>query len=383
MAAFTEAAGLAKAAGIPQEEALRKAQEALAAKEGDAKAALFKEYQAKLGVADGHLAKEEWDAAIAAYTEAESFAEKAGLSPDQARQGRGRAEAGKRIATRYPMEVRQRFEKLLGTAAWKAAEPPMNEEGTLEAVHQPTGLVFVLVPGGTFRMGSVAGDPEADDDEKPPRDVTVPAYLLCKTECTQAAWKKVGAESPSFFSGDALPVERVSWASAHAWCGALKLRLPSESEWEYACRAGTTTAFSTGDSKAGLQGFANVADAHLKANLGDAPERERGYVYTEDVDDGHSTTAPAGTYGPNAFGLVDMHGNVWEWCEDKYHTSYEDEGVPDDGSAWTGGDSPYRILRGGSWSEPAKAARVANRASDKPESRFADTGFRPAAGLPE
>jgi formylglycine-generating enzyme required for sulfatase activity/tRNA A-37 threonylcarbamoyl transferase component Bud32 len=376
---------LAAARKAEMEERWKEAEEAFAkalesketpeAKEGQERCGNRRLYEEKMAEAGQLLAKSEWDAAASAFTEAETRAVTAGVSPEDARRGRARAEGGKKADARYPEETRTRFAKLIASEGWKAADPVATPEGILEAVHEDTELVFVLVPGGEFERGG-----KVERDEQPVRTVRVPPFLLAKTECTQAAWKRAGPPDESFFEGDSLPVERVTWLEARAWCDMAKLRLPSEAEWEYACRAGTKSVYFTGDVAATLKGHANVADAYLAANLDKVPKRDGGYKSARDVNDGHAATAPVGSFRANAWGLLDMHGNVWEWCEDRYHGNYDD--APLDGSPWTEGESDFRILRGGSWSENPDAARAGNRSSDGTEKRFADTGFRPAADLP-
>jgi formylglycine-generating enzyme required for sulfatase activity len=194
---------------------------------------------------------------------------------------------------------------------------------------------MVLIPAGTFMMGSPDG--VGDNDEHPQHQVSVQSFYMGKYEVTQAQWRAVMGTNPSNFKGDNLPVENVSWNDATEFCRKLsqmtgrEYRLPSEAEWEYACRAGTT-----GDYAGNLD-----AMAWYFSNSG-------------------SQTHPVGQKQPNSFGLYDMHGNVWEQCEDWYHDSYN--GAPTDGSAWlSGGDSSRRVYRGGSWGRYAVGLRSANR----------------------
>lgn len=185
-------------------------------------------------------------------------------------------------------------------------------------------LEMIYVPGGSFKMGSPKG--EGDDNERPQRDVTVPGFFIGKCQITQAQWQAVMGKNPSSFKGDpALPVENISWNDAKDFCEKLAkmtgkaYRLPSEAEWEYACRAGTT-----GD-------YAGELDAMA--------------WYRKNAE---GKTHSVGQKQHNAFGLYDMHGNVWEWCEDVWHDNYKD--APTDSSAWlSGGNSSLRVLRGGSW----------------------------------
>jgi formylglycine-generating enzyme required for sulfatase activity len=191
--------------------------------------------------------------------------------------------------------------------------------------------------------------------------VTVQDFYIGKYEVTQAQWKAVmGADNnPSSFKGDDLPVERVTWNDAKAFCEKLNrmtsrtYRLPSEAEWEYACRARTTGA------------YAGNLDAMA--------------WYADNAD---YKTHPVGQKQANAFGLYDMHGNVWEWCEDIYHTSYDGKhgNPPADGSAWlSGGVSNFRALRGGAWGNESRIVRSATRSGSPIGEQYFKFGFRVAA----
>ena len=216
--------------------------------------------------------------------------------------------------------------------------------------HEKTGLEFVLVPGGSFEMGSEDGD----DDEAPVHRVTVKPFLLCRTECTQKAWDRICGEDAWNWNGDDLPIENVSWEDCTAWCLKAGLRLPTEAEWEYACRSGTTSAYCVGAAE-GLDAY-----AWYDGNSG-------------------SRTHEVGEKKANAFGIFDMHGNLWEWCRDTWHGNYD--GAPTDGSAWEDGGSECRVVRGGCWSNRAGGCRSANRLRGDPGLRRY-LGFRPALSLP-
>jgi formylglycine-generating enzyme required for sulfatase activity len=205
-------------------------------------------------------------------------------------------------------------------------------------------------------MGSPESEEGRDDDEGPQHDVTVPPFFMGKYPVTQGQWKEIASRTdlkvkldlklePSYFKEPYQdidrwhrPVERVSWYEAVEFCERLSkltqrnYRLPSEAEWEYACRAGTTTPFYFGNTI--TPELVNYDGQYVYGNAQKGEYREE--------------TTPVGQFYPNAFGLYDMHGNVWEWCLDTWHNSYD--GAPTDGSAWeTGGHSTRRVCRGGSW----------------------------------
>ena len=216
-------------------------------------------------------------------------------------------------------------------------------------------LEMIAIPGGTFMMGSPEG--EGGDSEKPQHEVTVQAFYMGKYPITQAQYQQIMGNNPSKFKGDERPVECVSWNDAVEFCQRLsgqtgkEYRLPSEAEWEYACRAGTTTKYYFGDDI--------TSDlANYDGNVGE--------------------TTSVGQYSPNAFGLYDMHGNVWEWCQDKWHDNYQD--APNDGRAWVSGDISIFVLRGGSWDGFPRYCRSAYRGRDVPDDTVNDLGFRVACG---
>ena len=224
-----------------------------------------------------------------------------------------------------------------------------------------TGMEFVYVPGGCFQMGSNDGD----SDEKPVHEVCLQGFWMGKYEVTQAQWQAVMGRNPSSFKGADRPVETVSWNDAQAFLkklnaasvGALhvtplQFRLPSEAEWEYAARAGTQTAYSFGDD----------------------PNQLGKYAWYGYENNAGKQTHPVGQKQPNAFGLYDMHGNVWEWVADTWHVNYN--GAPTDGSAWSGGSN--RVLRGGSWYRGPRLVRSADRSYSDPAGRGGDFGFRVA-----
>ena len=225
------------------------------------------------------------------------------------------------------------------------------------------GMEFVWIPAGEFRMGSTSR--LADDDEQPVRPVRISQGLwLGKHEVTQSEWQREMGSNPSHFDecGPTCPVEGVSWNDAQEFIGRLnargggnRYRLPTEAEWEYAARAGTTTVYwwgnAIGDNRANCEGCGSQWD--------------------------NESTAPVGSFAANGWGLHDVHGNVWEWVEDCWHNSYQ--GAPGGGSAWTsGGNCRRRVLRGGSWSNFPRYLRAAIRSRDVDGYRGNNGGFRVA-----
>jgi formylglycine-generating enzyme required for sulfatase activity len=224
-------------------------------------------------------------------------------------------------------------------------------------------LEMVAVPGGTFLMGSRAGG--GYEDEYPAHSVRVPPFFLGKYPITQAQWQVVmGHLPPCRGQGPQRPVDRVSWHDAVGFCEQLSrrtgraYRLPGEAEWEYACRAGTTTPFYCG--KTITTDLANYVGAHT-------------YLAEPEGVYRHETTE-VGSFPPNAFGLYDMHGNVWEWCADAWHDDYA--GAPTDGSVWARHDATHRVMRGGSWHDPPRLCRCAARLKQAQDEGEDFVGFR-------
>jgi sulfatase modifying factor 1 len=228
----------------------------------------------------------------------------------------------------------------------------------------PRGMKFVYIKPGTFMMGSPANDPERYYDEKQHRVTLTKGFLLQTTEVTQSQWEAVMGKNPSKFKGcGKCPVERVSWRNVREFIrklnqreGTDKYRLPTEAEWEYAARAGTTSPFAFGTCL-------STDQANYKGNY-PMPGCSKGQY--------RKKTVPVASFAPNAWGLYDMHGNVWEWVQDWYH-DYYDGSVTDPTGPATG---TYRVIRGGSWYHFARGCRSAYRVYDTPYYRYSYIGFR-------
>jgi formylglycine-generating enzyme required for sulfatase activity/tRNA A-37 threonylcarbamoyl transferase component Bud32 len=231
------------------------------------------------------------------------------------------------------------------------------------------GMEFILIRAGKFMMGSPKSEAGRSSDEGPQHEVTIASpFYLGKYQVTQGEWTAVMGSNPSHFTGDdRLPVEGVSWDDCQEFIKKLnarkdgyEYRLPSEAEWEYACRAGTATAFSFGETITAEQ--VNYDGNYPYGNAPKGKYREK--------------TTRVGSFPPNAWGLYDMHGNVYEWCQDRWHGNYN--GAPTDGRAWEQGSDNGRVLRGGSWYGRADACRSANRNRDAPSVRDFILGLRVA-----
>jgi len=228
---------------------------------------------------------------------------------------------------------------------------------------------MVRIPGGRFWMGSPNDEAQRRPKEGPRHEVAVTEFYLGQTAITQGQWQAIMGTNPAKFKGsDRLPVERVSWQDCQEFCRRLNAltesqgriyRLPSEAEWEYACRAGTYTPFSTGET--------------ITSDLADYVGS---YTYRQEASGTYrQATTPVGSFSPNAFGLQDMHGNVWEWCADSWHESYR--GAPRNGKPRTT-RSPLqaKVIRGGSWLDAPAQLRSASRSGYSAKSLNRTVGFR-------
>ncbi|MGC9528797.1 MAG: SUMF1/EgtB/PvdO family nonheme iron enzyme [Limnospira sp.] len=278
---------------------------------------------------------------------------------------------------------------------------PGQAECIVEDLGNGVTLEMVLIPGGTFTMGSPASEQRwsgYSGEEEPQHRVTIQPFLMGKYPITQAQWKRVANlpklqrdldPDPARFKGNNRPIERVSWYDAIEFCARLAqatkkpYRLPSEAQWEYACRAGTTTPFHFGETL-----------------TTDIANYDGNYTYSSGVKGVYrQETTPVGQFKvANAFGLYDMHGNVWEWCADPWHGNYKD--APSDGRVWDENNNDYqdydidvlvnllktkemRVLRGGSWFNLPELCRCAFRYGVDPDYLNIDIGFRVSCRPPE
>lgn len=227
-------------------------------------------------------------------------------------------------------------------------------------------IEMVKIPAGKFLMGSPQNESLRNSNESPQHQVTLRSFYISKYLITQDQYRVVTAgKNPSYYKGRTHPVDSVSWYDADEFCQKLtektgkSYRLPSEAEWEYACRAGTTTPFYFGETI--TSELANYDASNTYASEVNGIYRQR--------------TTEVGSFAPNVFGLYDNHGNVWEWCQDVWHQNYK--GAPDDGSVWeVGGDSNQRVLRGGSWLGYPWDCRSAARDGRSADFCVYDCGFR-------
>lgn len=259
-----------------------------------------------------------------------------------------------------------------------------------EMLGNSLSLRMMQIPGGQFTMGSSVTEPDRFDDEGPQHPVSIQPFFMGKYPITQAQWRYVSAlppmqrslqAAPSRFYGDNNPVEQVSLYDATEFCVRLSVHtgkqyyLPSEAQWEYACRAKTTTPFHFGETiTTDLANYRGTDDSAYEqsGSYGVGPKGE----YRE-------KTMPVGSFTmTNAFGLCDMHGNVWEWCTDHWHDTYD--GAPADGRAWlTDQENVNYVVRGGSWIDFPRNCRSASRDSFNPDVRYNSFGFRVCCMVPQ
>jgi formylglycine-generating enzyme required for sulfatase activity len=278
--------------------------------------------------------------------------------------------------------------------AWRIMRWRSRHWAHREPLAEGVALTMLRIPAGSFEMGALSTEHASLERERPVHRVTLGEFLLGQTPITQAQWRAVAAwqrlehepvdrwpESldadplakliePERFRGDLRPVVNVSWFDAQAFCQRLALRtgknyaLPSEAQWEYACRAGTTTSFHYG---------ATISTDLANYNGEKYGDQEKG--------DFRQQTTDVLSFHANAWGLHGMHGNVWEWCADHWHDDYED--APNDGRAWSDEDAKQnknekksRLLRGGSWNDTPGSCRSACRFNFHPVGRNYKVGFR-------
>ena len=277
--------------------------------------------------------------------------------------------------------------------AWRIMRWRSRHWAHREQLAEGVALTMLRIPAGSFEMGAPETEAESLEQERPVQRVTLGEFMLAQTPITQAQWRAVAAwqrleqedqelwpksldpdpvpklRDPGRFQGEQRPVVYVSWHDAMAFCQRLRLRsgknytLPSEAQWEYACRAGTTTPFHCG--------------ATISTKLANYDGRK---VYGDgEKGDYRQQTVDVASFPANPWGLHDMHGNVWEWCADHWHSNYE--GAPEDGRACIdegAKEDPLkrRLLRGGSWGSFPGSCRSADRGNDHPYNRDNFIGFR-------
>ncbi|MGK7950768.1 MAG: SAV_2336 N-terminal domain-related protein [Xenococcaceae cyanobacterium] len=268
---------------------------------------------------------------------------------------------------RKPKGLLQRLNPLDRDNEWVINRQTGQARQLIEQLSEEVELEMVLIPPGEFRMGAAPREKYSSSSELPQHKVNIEySFLMGKYPITQAQWRVVEAlpqvnrelkSNPSEFKGDKRPVERINWYEAKEFCQRLsqyterEYRLPSEAEWEYACRAGTTTPYHFGET-----------------------------ITTELANYNGEQTTPVGNSPANVFGLYDMHGNVLEWCEDDWHSDYT--GAPTDGSAWLSESGNLKVIRGGSWLIFPWYCRSATRNYNNPENGYDNFGFRVVCRVP-
>jgi formylglycine-generating enzyme required for sulfatase activity len=314
--------------------------------------------------------------------------------------------AGRKVPQRPHGINNAKLEAVLVHSADGPAEKIVKED---KETTNSIGLRLVRLDAGSFLMGSPDSDPDADSDEKPRHKVTLrQGFSIGKYPVTVGQFRRFAEDegyrseaekdgrggsgfnpatrrldgrkpgytwkTPGWKQTDEHPVVNVSWADAVAFCRWLSRKerrnyaLPTEAEWEYACRAGTTTRYYSGDEPSSLRGVANLADRAMGAAI--QFENPKAWTLVP-WDDGFPFTSPVGKFRPNAWGLHDMHGNVWQWCWDRKRT-YDKADQEDP----QGGKTGLRVLRGGSWGSHARLCRSAYRIGDGEDLRLRHVGFR-------
>ena len=231
-----------------------------------------------------------------------------------------------------------------------------------QVVTNSLGIRFAWIPPRTFLMGSPAGEKEREGSEAQHQARLSKGFFMGTCPVTQAHWKKVMGENPSRFRGENLPVEQISWHECAAFCKKMSemdgklYRLPSESEWEHACRAGTITPFHFGETILADQGNFDAKYPYGDGKKGTCRQQ----------------TTPVDEFAPNAWGLFDVHGNVWEWCSDWYGIYPTEDSVDCHGPT----NGAERVIRGGAWNQIPKRCRSAYRECSDPNKRRKDVGFR-------
>ena len=276
----------------------------------------------------------------------------------------------------------------------QSGEIPERDETTRELeLTDGMCIVLILIPGGMFTMGAEKpseerpeGAPNVDPDAQSnanSHEVTLAPFFMSKYEMTQGQWERFTGENPSYYKertvggkriGSLNPVEQVDWLMCDRELRRLGLALPTEAQWEYACRAGTTSVWSTGNDRESLRGKVNLADQAAK-RVGASWSAIQDWP---DLDDGHAVHAPVGTYEANAWGLHEVHGNVWEWCRDLYGSYSLDVREGSGERKVPVSSARFRVRRGGNFRYAARYGRSAYRYA--PTIRY-DLGARPSRAI--
>ncbi|MDJ0534114.1 MAG: formylglycine-generating enzyme family protein [Xenococcaceae cyanobacterium MO_207.B15] len=271
----------------------------------------------------------------------------------------------------------------------------------VEQLDKRVSMEMMLILGGEFIMGAPETELDSEDSERPQHKVTVPTFFMGKYPVTQEQWRVVAGfpqinhelkPNPSEFKGNKKPVEQVNWYEAKEFCQRLsrhtgrEYSLPSEAEWEYACRSVISNQLSVTSRQLTVEEWNEKYNQpfHFGATITtDLANYNGNFIYGEgETGKNRRETTPVDQFGiANDFGLCDMHGNVWEWCEDHWHDNYQN--APTDGSSWTtNGDSSLRVIHGGSWVNNPNNCRSDARGINYPENAFNNIGFRVVCRVP-